>query len=308
MRAIAVSIRRILAFLGVWAALTSAAVLAAVGLGGEEFYEKLPFRVGLEIVLTFAVLAALVFMARVVDRRPLRTIGFTPSRLPDLLGGVVLGAAILALPLALLVLMGAAQIAPDLSAFTPQALAIGLFVCFFNVVTQETLARGYIFQELWGKYGAAPAAIVTTLFFLAIHAAPILKGSQGLIAGANILLASIMLCIACARTGALWLAIGIHLGWNGLQGPVLGLNVTGLDLAFGSWRVFTFSGAPLLTGGDMGVEGGLVGLIGPAVGIVLVALLVKQQPKPDFTGRPRPARPNARKGRPATATKQGVDG
>jgi hypothetical protein len=62
----------------------------------------------------------------------------------------------------------------------------------------------------------------------------------------------------------------------------LGINVTGLDLGFGHWSLFSFTGDALLTGGEMGVEGRLVGLIGPAVGIVIVGLAIKQQPKPDF--------------------------
>lgn len=282
MRAIGISILKILAFLGVWALLTSGAVLATVWLGGDNFYAQTRYRVGLEVVLTIVVLAALIFMARFVDKRTLRTIGFAPRRLFDLLFGTLVGAAIFAVPLTVLLMMGAARFAPDLGGFSVQALGIGVFVCFFNVVTQEVLVRSYMFQELWGKYGAWVATIVTTSIFVALHTAAILHGVQGLVAGANILLASLLLSLAYVRTGALWLPIGIHLGWNGLQGPVLGINVTGLDLGFGHWNFFSFTGDALLTGGGMGIEGGLVGLIGPAVGIAIVALATKRQPKPNF--------------------------
>jgi hypothetical protein len=128
---------------------------------------------------------------------------------------------------------------------------------------------------------------VTTALFVALHAAPISQGTQGLIAGANILLASLLMSLAYVRTGQLWLAIGIHLGWNGLQGPLLGVNVTGADLGFGHWSVFDFPGDPVLTGGAMGVEGGLVGLIGPALGLGIVAFAFKQQPKPPFAANAR---------------------
>jgi hypothetical protein len=123
--------------------------------------------------------------------------------------------------------------------------------------------------------------------FVALHAAPISQGTQGLIAGANIVLASLMMSLAYVRTGQLWLATGIHLGWNGLQGPVLGINVTGAELSLGHWRVFDFPGDPLLTGGAMGVEGGLVGLIGPALGLAIVAFAFKQQPTPSFAAKAR---------------------
>lgn len=282
MRNIGVSILKTFGFLGLWTALTSAVILGAVAFGGEGFYGIRHLRIGVEIALTFAVLIPLLVMARFVDKRPLTTIGFGPPRLFDLLTGTIIGAAIFAAPLAVLVAIGAATYAPDLSTFAAEALALGLIVCFFNVVTQEALVRSYIFQELWAKYGAWIATGVTTAIFVAIHAAAIAQGLQGLIAGANILLASLMLSLAYVRTGQLWLAIGIHLGWNGLQGPVLAINVTGNDLGFAHWQVFAFPGDPLLTGGAMGVEGGLIGLIGPAIGLAIVAFAFKQQPKPNF--------------------------
>ncbi len=282
MRNIGVSLLKIVGFLGLWTALTSAVILGTVALGGEGFYGIRHLRVGVEIALTFAVLIPLLVMARFVDKRPLSTIGFGPPRLFDLLGGVIIGALIFAAPLAVLVVIGAATYAPDLSTFAAEAMALALIVCFFNVVTQEALVRSYIFQELWAKYGAWIATGVTTAMFVALHAAAIAQGPQGLIAGANILLASLMLSLAYVRTGQLWLAIGIHLGWNGLQGPVLGINVTGNDLGFAHWQVFAFPGDPLLTGGAMGVEGGLIGLIGPAIGLAIVAFAFKQQPKPSF--------------------------
>jgi|GEM_PF-5084293 len=282
MKKIGVSVLKILGFLGLWTALTAAAILSAVAFGGEDFYDIPEMRIGVEIALTFAVLIPLIVMALFVDKRPLTTIGFGPPRLVDLLTGTLIGALIFAVPLGVLVAIGAAKVEPDLASFAAGALALALITCFFNVVTQEVLVRSYMFQELWSKYGAWVATGVTTGLFVAMHAGALMQGTQGLIAGVNIFIASLMLSLAYVRTGQLWLAIGIHLGWNGLQGPVLGINVTGTDLAFGGWSVFSFNGDPLLTGGAMGVEGGLVGLIGPVIGLAIVAFAFKQQPQPNF--------------------------
>lgn len=282
MRKIGVSILKILAFIVLWAALTAGVIMGAVAFSGEGFYAIREMRIGVEIALTFAVLIPLIVMARFVDKRPLATIGFGPPRLFDLLIGAIIGAAIFAVPVGVLVAVGAATYAPDLSSFAADALALAMVTCFFNVVTQEVIVRSYIFQELWAKYGAWVATGITTALFVAMHAAALMQGTQGLIAGANILVASLMLSLAYVRTGQLWLAIGIHLGWNGLQGPVLGINVTGNELAFGHWSVFAFPGNPLLTGGVMGVEGGLVGLMGPVIGLAIVAFAFRQQPTPSF--------------------------
>jgi membrane protease YdiL (CAAX protease family) len=277
MRGVGVSVAKILGFLGIWAALIAAVVMTAVGVGGQDWFNDIEWRVFVEIGGTVVTLAALVFMAFVIDKRGAGTLGFNATRFFDLVTGTVLGAAIFAAPVALLVAMGAAKVEPDLSGFSANALAISLVLCLFNVITQELLVRSYIFQELWTKYGAAIAIGVTTAIFLALHAAPISQGQAGLIAAANILVASVMLGLAYVRTNALWLPIGIHLGWNALQGPVLGINVTGQDIGLGYWRVFTFDGDPLLTGGAMGVEGGLVGLVGPLLGLIAVALIWKRK-------------------------------
>lgn len=285
------SIIRIVAFLALWAALTAGATMSVVARGGRDFFRETPYRVALELLLTLAVLIALIVMVRFVDRRPLSTIGFTAGRLFDLLTGTMLGAATFALPLAVLVGIGAARFEPNLGGLTAQALGVGVFVCFLNVVTQEVLVRSYMFQELWAKYGARIATLVTTAIFLLLHAGPIAQGPQGLVAGANILLASLMLSLAYVRTGSLWLPIGLHLGWNGLQGPVLNIQVTGHALAFGDWSVFSLlPGNALWTGGALGIEGGLVGLMGPAAGLAIVAFAFEQQPKPDFSSLPAQAR------------------
>lgn len=282
MRKAGVATLKILAFLGLWAVLTAAVVLSAVAAAGEDFYAVRDVRLAVEIALMLAVLAPLAAMARFVDKRALSSIGFAVRRLPDLFVGAVLGALIFAAPLGLLVALGAAAYAPDWSGFSAEALGLGLTVCFVNVVTQQALVRSYIFQELWAKYGAWLATGVTTAMFVGLHAGPISQGTLGLIVGVNIMVASLMMSLAYVRTGELWLPIGIHFGWNGLQGPVLNINVTGAGLAFGHWRVFEFDGEPLLTGGALGVEGGLVGLIGPVLGLAIVAFAFKQQPTPSF--------------------------
>ncbi|MBX3510556.1 MAG: CPBP family intramembrane metalloprotease [Hyphomonadaceae bacterium] len=275
MRAVLISVGKILAFLGLWALFTGLVIMAAVQFSGEGFYAIRTVRLTVEIGLFFAVLMPLVIMALLVDKRGPQTLGFSATRLRDLLLGVLAGGLILLAPIGVLAAIGAARWAPDVEAFSTQALGFGLIACFFNVMTQQMLVRSYIFQELWTKFGAWTATLVTTALFLAMHATALMQGLAGVIAGANILLASLMMSLAYVRTRALWLPIGLHFGWNALQGPVLGINVTGNDLGYGQWRLFSFGGDPLLTGGAMGVEGGLIGLIGPALGLAFVALAIR---------------------------------
>lgn len=157
---------------------------------------------------------------------------------------------------------------------------MALLLVFVNVIDQELIVRSYIFQEIWKKYSGAAAVTVSTVVFVALHTGAILKGTAGLLAGANVALASVLLGLAYLRSKALWLPIGIHYGWDAFQGPVLGINVTGMDLG-AHWHVFAVDGPALWTGGAMGVEGGLAGLAGPLLGIAVVLALYRSR-KPDY--------------------------
>jgi len=284
-RNIGFAVLKIVTYIVMMALLSSAVIVPLGALSNPAFTQSVAFRMLGDGALALASLIVLIAMARFIDKRALSSIGFALARFVDILTGTIVGCTILAAPIGLLLVTAAARYAPDLAGFSAAGLAMALVACLINVIAQELLFRGYIFQELWAKFGAWAATIVTTLLFVAAHWNAVTNGTAGLVAAANIFIASFLLSLAYVRTGSLWLPIGIHLGWNGLQGPVLGINVTGHDLSGGRWSVFDFPGDALWTGGAMGVEGGLAGLIGPAIGIVIVAILFKQQPKPDFARR-----------------------
>jgi hypothetical protein len=277
-RNIAVSAGKILLFFGLWGAGIAGALLAVLQFAGPHWFGSIWWRIAVEAGGATASLVALVLIARLIDRRGLDTIGLPPARaVRDLLAGTILGVTIFSIPLIILIMTGAAQFVPDYSRFSGATLGVGLLLVFVNVLDQEFLVRSYLFQEIWRSYSAMAAIVVSTIVFVAVHANPISKGLNGEIVGVNIMLASIVLGIAYLRSRALWLPIGIHFGWNGVQGPVLGINVTGADPGAGPWHAFAFHGAALWTGGSMGIEGGLAGLAGPLVGIVLVWLLYRRK-------------------------------
>ena len=113
--------------------------------------EVFPIRVRLygDATIAVAMLAATWVMTRLVDRRPFVTIGFAPRQAPrDLLIGLALGAVWLALS------VGAAWLAGWASPLSPvtgssSQLPATLTALFFNVLTQQMLLCGYIFQGTW---------------------------------------------------------------------------------------------------------------------------------------------------------------
>jgi len=265
---------KIVLFLLVWGGIDAVVIFGARKLGGAGWIDDPKLRIRLECALAAAALASLVFMALLVDRRGWKTLGLNAAQAPSgLIAGTLIGGGILLVPIGILFVGGYAHVQPDLSHYRALSTLLPLGIVFFNVIQQELLVRSYMFQELWRKYSAAVATCVTSVFFVGLHAGAISHGAAGLIGAVNLALASLLLSLAYVRTRALWLPIGIHFGWNGVLGPVLGLSVTGADLSGGQAHMLAIGGPALWSGGELGVEGGLAGLAGPIVGILIVWVL-----------------------------------
>jgi hypothetical protein len=86
----------------------------------------------------------------------------------------------------------------------------------------------------------------------------------------GIFLAGIFLGYAFIRSGQLWLAIGLHTGWNFFEGVVFGFPVSGLH--FYRLTEARVVGPELWTGGAFGPEAGLLLIPALALGFLLVHL------------------------------------
>lgn len=85
--------------------------------------------------------------------------------------------------------------------------------------------------------------------------------------------AGLLLGAAFLLTRRLWLAIGIHIGWNFAQAGIFSINVSGSGIGAGGLLTSSMDGPIWLTGGSMGIEGSaLTVLVGLGGGIVLLVL------------------------------------
>jgi membrane protease YdiL (CAAX protease family) len=116
--------------------------------------------------------------------------------------------------------------------------------------------RGYLLNAAarsWGKWGGV---VASTVVFAGLHAAnPHFDEHPLAIAG--LLLAGLYLASAYLITRNLWLAIFLHTGWNLLEGPIFGLQVSGMSVPASIFRTQAV-GPELWTGGAFGPEAGLL--------------------------------------------------
>src|SRR5690606_10042018 len=110
-------------------------------------------------------------------------------------------------------------------------------------VTEEILLRGIVFHWLEELGGSWVALALSALLFGFLHA---VNPNATLISSLSIALAAgVLLGGAYMLTRNLWLAIGLHAGWNVTQGLVWDVPISGLALA--GWVESRLVGLPILS-------------------------------------------------------------
>lgn len=182
-----------------------------------------------------------------------------------------------ALALACVMSLGAAL----LPAYGLMASGLRWGLAFLAVaVLEELLFRGYPLTTLARGIGFWPAALALSLLFTAAHVRNAGESAPGLLA---VFLFGMLFCAIRQRTGALWLSIGVHAGWDWAQSFLFGVPDSG-TIARGRAFAPVFRGASWLTGGSAGPEGSVLTLAALA-GALLVLAWVSLRDHGARTGR-----------------------
>lgn len=246
-------------------AAASALIVAAVGI--ETYREPGFFEAWMPVLLCAPWLLALPLLlgpGRWLSGLDRQALGLArPVRWLEGLHGVVLGALLLVIPASLAVACGGYIRIDDsgasIAALTGvsvlsqlPALAIAITFAAFG---EELLCRGLLlryWEPLTGTYGAIA---ISSLVFTAMHGANPGVSVLGLL---GVVLWGILLGVVFARSSSMLLVTGLHASWNFATTSVLGLPVSGMELAsLSRWEVADGRVAQLLFGGDFGPEEGL---------------------------------------------------
>lgn len=258
---------RAVAFLLLWAVLMAPLVVPFAQIL-DEWGKSSPLqaRIYFSIVGALAMLVATSAALRIFDRLPFSSIGlgargFTRQALP----GLALGVLWLAVVVAGLWLADCLTAEHDGAVSIPLLLGAALDV-FLNVLTQQLLLCGYLFQLLRRVSTTRTAIGISALLFVAYHAGALSDGGLPLV---NLFLTGTLFCLGAVLANGLWFTVFLHFGWNFMLGPVLGLTVSASDDLGSGWRLLKLSGPDILTGGAFGLEGGIVTTFATAILIVV---------------------------------------
>ncbi len=198
---------------------------------------------------------------KLLEGLPFKALGwvFDKTWMKDYLLGMILGIA--TITLATILAMPAGGISFSFNQISGLnsillTIATSFAVFFIAAAFEEVLFRGYILQTLARANLAWLGILLTSLPFAFVH---LNNPNASLISSVNTGLAGVWLGLAYLKTRSLWLAFGLHLAWNWFQGAFFGLPVSGLSQMTPNPLLQSFDHGPIwLTGGEYGVEGGIV--------------------------------------------------
>ncbi|BBH70619.1 CAAX amino protease [Actinoplanes sp. OR16] len=123
---------------------------------------------------------------------------------------------------------------------------------------EEVLFRGILFRLVEERTGTWIAMAVSAALFGILH----LVNDPSAIGGElAIMVAGAMTAAAYVATRALWLPIGLHLGWNFAEGGLFGVTVSGADSSTPGLLRGVLDGPAVLTGGTFGPEASIFAVL-----------------------------------------------
>jgi membrane protease YdiL (CAAX protease family) len=231
-----------------------------------------PLEVAFAAAAVLVALTLYVIAVWVVERRTPHELSWA-RLVPELGGGLLLGAALFAAVMGVLVVIGAYAVMGP----TPAPIWSELGISLRSGVFEELLFRGIILRLLWTAFGMWPAVAVSSALFGLVH---LLNPHADVLIALDIAFeAGLPLGALYVLTGRLWLPIGYHIAWNFTESYVFGAQLSGFGVPsslFRSEAVADFGA--FWTGGTFGPEASLPSVVlGTLVGVVLVAMILRHR-------------------------------
>lgn len=215
---------------------------------------------------------------RLIERRSFASMGFRRYKaVSSYLIGYLAGAVMITAAAAICIMMGAIDVK---FASSVSVLMILLYFVAYLVqgMAEETLMRGYLMTSIaassTSRYAAAIAVGINSGLFSLLH-----LGNAGIsgLSLLNLALAGIFFSLYVLRADNIWGAAAAHSAWNFVQGPILGIEVSGNITQSTVFVANAAEGLEWLSGGAFGLEGGMAVTIVLLIAILAVTALPKQK-------------------------------
>ncbi|CAN5590889.1 CPBP family intramembrane metalloprotease [soil metagenome] len=197
---------------------------------------------------------------------------------PELVIGLLVGAAMLSAVVAILVATGLYEVTGPRASSPWSMISVGVVSGFM----EELIFRAILLRLLMRAFGAWPALALSAALFGALHLAN--PNATPMAAIAIAIEAGLMLAAFYMLTGRIWMSVGVHAAWNFAQGWIWGARVSGIEVEESLYLSGPKAGAPDgLSGGSFGPEASVPAMVvGTTVAIIVLYWAWK---KGNFKGR-----------------------
>lgn len=156
-------------------------------------------------------------------------------------------------------------------------LFFGFLLLFFIQSSFEEIAiRSFLLPTLSHRFNIWIGLIISSIVFAALHYN---NQNASFLSIFNIFVAGLLLGIIYLRYKQIWAPIGLHMGWNFLQGSFFGWEVSGIEVY--SYIDSEEVGPDLWTGGAFGFEGSLLA----AIFLSALSVWIWRQAPENFKGK-----------------------
>lgn len=151
----------------------------------------------------------------------------------------------------------------------------GLLLTAFQAGAEEAVFRGWLQPLLCARWGVWMGLLCASAAFAALH---LVAGERSPVALLNLLLGGVAFGLLALRSGGLWAPFAAHLGWNWVEGSVLGLEPNPGVGATGSVFDLDLVGGTIWSGGRDAMNGSLAMTLALVLAVVLLAVIGRFRP------------------------------
>ncbi len=248
------------------------------------------------VLLTLAILVGWL-CGKFLEDLPFRALGawFTKNWFKDFASGLIIGAGSIGLAALIAFISGAMSFQYNAAAGSRAiffTLAVSLVVFAFGAAAEEAFFRGYILQTFTRAHLILLGIVLTCALFAYTHTG---NPSANYLSFVNTALAGLWFGAAYLKTRTLWLAFGLHLAWNWVQGAVLGISVSGInEITVAPLLQAKSGGSPILSGGDYGIEGGIACTVALIVSTLVIWFTPSLRPTEEMLSLTGEEKPNGK--------------
>ena len=215
-------------------------------------------------------------LVRLVEGRRVSELSASHA-LPELVTGLLLAVGFISAVVGILFALGHFEIT---GIRTVDTLARPAVIAISAGFIEEFALRGIIFRITEEWLGSWIALFLSAALFGLMHLGN--PNASLLAAFAIAIEAGVLLAAVYMVTRRLWVAIGLHIGWNFMLGGIYSGTVSGMALE--GLLVTKFDGPQYLTGGDFGVEASVITM---TLGVLLALyFLIRAHQKGHFIAPP----------------------